>query len=696
MLSRMSYLLALMMLLLCTGALVDAAENKEDESGGVSESASNDDEDYAYRIYAFKAQTNGMLSKFVKKKVELPKPIPSILVNALDEDNAAAFEELSKEQKAAITSSLLNDSNNLILIEAKPESTVKQTDKGPVLIYGFAFGKDDFEGPKVGISDVLQEKFRQKFQTQTSHSFARPAPMRFDSDHVRVFFSNDWKVKIRTDDGFLFPAPVTNVHKLQYEIRLLHKIEGEIEPRAEHLSSYGEFDKWFNGIIDKAAEAQPNPVPNYESNLRYRGFDPREYFNVAKFAPAYWKYSDWKAGDKVTLVVSDHNRNFVAFATVDLFDEDIEDYSVRLNPLLDDEIATELRKRKGQLYFTIPNQLPSDITEIRFTQGELGDDTLKHWKNADAFTNKKSIITKDWKVIADGTKLNVKLDNRNVQVVVRNWSWDGSEPITAFYYDQNGDVVYYAPVNMSLSKNARKEINKKKLVPPTKTHADFKQLKLHNLVRHSIVNIPPSKRQSITTDQDTETAKKEAKLPHPDPLKEKKSTDKSQTSSLKTKPPSPRERYPLKKKHLDAIRNAKLGTNSLSQRRKRFRTSANLKEEKVDPKPAALNNKKQLAGSKLSKPLNQSNRQKLLNRQKQDGQSTTSVVTEDPKDPYSEPVDNGIISEEIPDNVSDIGDVEQKKESSSFGVVMFIIILALMVGLFVWQKEYILKMFENL
>eukprot|EP01083_Nonionella_stella_P144168 449607_1 len=713
MLSRMSYLLALMMLLLCTGALVDAAENKEDESGGVSESASNDDEDYAYRIYAFKAQTNGMLSKFVKKKVELPKPIPSILVNALDEDNAAAFEELSKEQKAAITSSLLNDSNNLILIEAKPESTVKQTEKGPVLIYGFAFGKDDFEGPKVGISDVLQEKFRQKFQTQTSHSFARPAPMRFDSDHVRVFFSNDWKVKIRTDDGFLFPAPVTNVHKLQYEIRLLHKIEGEIEPRAEHLSSYGEFDKWFNGIIDKAAEAQPNPVPNYESNLRYRGFDPREYFNVAKFAPAYWKYSDWKAGDKVTLVVSDHNRNFVAFATVDLSDEDIEDYSVKSvnylaydglvagyirehakkydfvtpadltavvgefynNDVIHTKLVWKRMKKKHHnkfvvAYFDIPaNLVPDNTDKVEFLEIMPTQEDLSNPKSAEELIDRnmsKGRIYENTSGFRNDEDKPLRV--RVTREVFNSWWRDGSTQVTAFFCKTVGmesRVFKYARIDMITSEKVKQKLKERGPLPVVDQKTEPKS------------QDPKSSVETRSPNQLSILPK--VKLVQPEDVSTKQTSSEQKVSDAKADPLGPlKRRQPtLPKKEIPKDQPAKTKLDTHPPKPSLIST-----EPKTESKTAhALDRRMQLTHQHLMKKDELS-------------------VTEDPKDPYTGSGDNTVSEEDIPDDVSnlgvDAGDVEMNKGSSSVGVFMFIIILAVMVGLFVWQKEYILKMFENL
>eukprot|EP01083_Nonionella_stella_P304748 1060306_1 len=704
MLSRMSKLLALMMLLLCTGALVDAAENKEDKLGGVvSESASSDNDDFEDLIYAFKAQTNGTLSKFANKKVELPDLIPSSdLIEALDTDNRAAFEEMSEEQKAAITSSLLDVPDKLILIEAKPESTVtqsvkqsvKQTENVPVLIYGFAFGTEFSE--KSEISGVLREMFgNYQFEIQTRLPFTRPAPRRISGVQLNI---SQKETRFMITGGSFFPESMK-------ELELFHNVE----PGTNDIASYESFINWYQ-YIKSTGDAN--------KRVSFGNFDRDKTSNERQIEGKFWLYDDWKADDIVTLIASDKAANLLAFVPVKLQDGGIADVDYSVRPSPHGDIVTELRYKKGNLYFIIPNKLPPGyINQITFTQGELRSDTLTHRHNALGFMhlcehNKKSFATvpgttQHCPEIANGSKLKVKPTKHDVQLL-RNWSWNGSEPITAFYFDgnQGGAVVYYARVKMSLNDNARKALNLPKVDLSNSEESKTTNVEQNVPKRKQSTTSKQSSKEKSATDPlnasltSADPAKNVVQRSRVDPLKvkqpvqakpgsgEKQSKPPSASSKVKlgadkpkTKPYSPPELYPLKTKH-DALK------------------KQDLNEEKVDLKPAALKNKKQLAGSKLSKPLNQSNRQKLLNRQKQDGQSTTSAVSEDTKDPYAGPEDNTVSEEDIPDDVSnlgvDAGDVAQKNGSSSVGGFIFIIMLALMVGLFVWQKEYILKMFENL
>eukprot|EP01083_Nonionella_stella_P144166 449600_1 len=682
MLSRMSYLLALMMLLLCTGALVDAAENKEDKLGGVvSESASSDNDDFEDLIYAFKAQTNGTLSKFANKKVELPDLIPSSdLIEALDTDNRAAFEEMSEEQKAAITSSLLDVPDKLILIEAKPESTVtqsvkqsvKQTENVPVLIYGFAFGTEFSE--KSEISGVLREMFgNYQFEIQTRLPFTRPAPRRISGVQLNI---SQKETRFMITGGSFFPESMK-------ELELFHNVE----PGTNDIASYESFINWYQ-YIKSTGDAN--------KRVSFGNFDRDKTSNERQIEGKFWLYEDWKADDIVTLIASDKAANLLAFVPVKLQDGGIADVDYSVRPSPHGDIVTELRYKKGNLYFIIPNKLPPGyINQITFTQGELRSDTLTHRHNALGFMhlcehNKKSFATvpgttQHCPEIANGSKLKVKPTKHDVQLL-RNWSWNGSEPITAFYFDgnQGGAVVYYARVKMSLNDNARKALNLPKV-----DLSNSEESKTTNVEQNALKGKKVEPQPATSEEKQQLADANPSKPPAAKPSNAQKPDDKSTISAEvklgadkpKTKPYSPPELYPLKTKH-DALK------------------KQDLNEEKVDLKPAALNNKKQLAGSKLSKPLNQSNRQKLLNRQKQDGQSTTSAVSEDTKDPYAGPEDNTVSEEDIPDDVSnlgvDAGDVAQKNGSSSVGGFIFIIMLALMVGLFVWQKEYILKMFENL
>eukprot|EP01083_Nonionella_stella_P255542 876960_1 len=531
----MSYLLALMMLLLCTGALVDAAENKRGES--------NDEETYEHRIYAFKAQTNAKLLKFAKNKVELPSLTPSKLIEALDNNNGAVFKELSEKQKAAIALSLLDAPHNLILIDAKPEATVKQTEEGPVLIYGFVFGGDDSKDSE--ISEALGKEFSpHKFKIQKTFHFTRPAPRRFD--HVRIFFSNvQRKVKIRTDPGFLFPAGLQ-------ELTLYHKYE----PHRKGLSSYGEFDDWLIDI-DEKEDAQRNSVPDYEPKLEvWSNFDRLKYYNDAMFSKARWKYSDWKAGDKVTLVVNDDNGNFITFATVELSDEDLEDYSVspitqvynsqslvdgfireipgssdvpRESDILDlvsrsylqdDHIHTKLvyeydRSNAGEPtvgYFSFPwKQIPSEAYRIEFVEAQLSRKDLSSYKAAKIFVDRAHSAAKHTisRPLMQSNK-NLRIDV--TKKVFDSWSWDGSVPITVFFYKAGDRIFKYARIKMETNemmktfkaKKEEKEQKRIKKLEEVKAKKERKRLKELKWAKskYSLANRPPSKPRSIATDLD--------------------------------------------------------------------------------------------------------------------------------------------------------------------------------------------------
>eukprot|EP01083_Nonionella_stella_P050751 134909_1 len=541
--------------------------------------------------------------------------------------------------------------------------------------------------------------------------------------------------------GSFFPVGTMNLD-------LFHNVE----PGTKDLASYSSFIDWFEDMNDSDQK-------NVLTFTNFKG-DSKTPF-THRVPGISWKYNDWKAGDIVTIIASDYNENFLAYVPVKLEIDGIvpEDRNVRR--LQENPINAELDITKsGKFFLKIPNVLKNQrINQFQFTRGNIDPKFLTDPRQASGFIHKSlntngtiGLVDRYYDKNADLLKIYIykpgwKYYNlRTLKNWLLSWDIDVPEPITAFFLKDNM-VVSYVDINMRFAEKALEKLNEMNLSkdeyslaksPSSKpqsigalgleTASEEKQqpvepkqpavkpLNSQKQADQSATSTVPKRKQSTTSKQSSkeksatdplnasltsaDPAKNVVQRSRVDPLKvkqpvqakpgsgEKQSKPPSASSKVKlgadkpkTKPYSPPELYPLKTKH-DALK------------------KQDLNEEKVDLKPAALKNKKQLAGSKLSKPLNQSNRQKLLNRQKQDGQSTTSAVSEDTKDPYAGPEDNTVSEEDIPDDVSnlgvDAGDVAQKNGSSSVGGFIFIIMLALMVGLFVWQKEYILKMFENL